>query len=59
MNNHPRATIEPMSIPLFRDIPEKWSIIFHTSSGREEFGIYRTKKAAREDAKRYDIKISS
>jgi len=52
-----RATIEPIKIPLYRDNPDKWAIIFHTTHGREEFGSYRTKAAAKTDAKTHNIMI--
>lgn len=63
--SNPRATIQPITIPLFaRRLgqghvgPDKWAIIFHTSAGREEFGTYPTKAAARTDAKKYDITLT-
>ena len=58
MTKQVKTTIEPRNIPLFRDDPAKWSIIFHTSHGREEFGKYVTKAQARADAKEYGLVIS-
>ncbi len=51
------ATIELIQTPLF-PTPDKWAIIFHTNAGREEFGTYVTKAAAKLDAKAYDITIT-
>lgn len=57
-----KATIEAATyLPSFETTQgdgAKWAIIFHTSSGREEFGRYTTKAAARADAVRYDIRLS-
>ena len=38
--------------------PDKWAIICHTSSGREEFGRYQTKADAVKDAREFALTLS-
>lgn len=57
-----RATIERAAyLPTWerpRGGRAKWAIIFHMPTGREEFGLYTTKAAARSDAVEFGITLS-